>query len=227
MTNGDKNSNGPNWVRLVLGAMVLIGVIGSAIITSKSCGGNSNENNNSQKDVTYTGRVTDTRNLRPIKGAAVIVFTGGEKKETFTGDSGAFSFTLSPVNRTARLTVQANGYIIYDNPVFPLTKQDLEDVRLNPTVGEVRLNLPEGTKLKDAIKYAASKDSIPFGVTFLGNCNAKLMQSQMTGGDEFHGKDMGDIIGQFKFRLVNPPTKASYNVTKIEEKKVYQIECTN
>lgn len=226
MTNGS-NSNGSNSVRIWVAIIGLIGVVSAAAIGLVKCGRNSNENDNSQKDIIYTGRVTDTRNLRPIKGATVIVFTGGEKKEAFTGESGVFTFTFSPVNRTAHLTIQAKGYDTYDNPVFPLTKQDLEDVRLNPSIYEVRLNLPNGTKLKDAIKFAAGKDSVPFGVIFIGSCDPKLMQSQVSGGDEFHGKDMGDIIGQFKFRLVSPPAKGSYNVTKIEEKKVYQIECTN
>jgi hypothetical protein len=174
-------------------------------------------------DIQYTGRVIDRQTQQVIKGAQVSVDTQGPPQVYYTDSNGVFTLKLRPDVNAVRLRVVAQGYIIFDGNVSA-TKSELEDIRLDRPEDNTGITLPDGLILKDAINFVATQDN--YGTQFIGKCNPKLLSTKVNGGT-FKGKTPGEVIDQLKYRLVNPPARSSYNVTKIDERKVYQIECTN
>jgi hypothetical protein len=176
-----------------------------------------------QQDIQYTGRVIDKRTQQVIKGAEVSVDTQGPPQVYYTDSNGVFTLKLKPNVQVVRLRVVAQSYPVFDGNVSA-TRSELEDIRLERPEESASVTLPDGLALKDAINFLAGQDN--YGVQFTGNCNPKLLSSKVNGGS-FAVKTPGEAIDQLKYRLINPPTRSGYNTTRIEERKVYQIECTN
>ena len=173
------------------------------------------------EDVAYAGRVTDRQTGQLIKGAAVYVDTKGETQKYYTGDSGTFMVKLSSTTKTVHIRVQVDGYKPFDDPVAPRSRNELEDIRLDKNPGR-GINIPEGVTLEVAIELAARQED--FGVEYGRSCSSTLRHTKVKSGP-YHGEDIGVIIDQFKNQLLSPPPKSNYEVQKISERKVYQIEC--
>ncbi len=166
----------------------------------------------------------DKRSEELIKGATVFIDTKGGTQKYSTDNNGIYSVLLSADVKSVHIRVQADGYKVFDSNVSPRTRDQLEDVRLQRPDDAFGINLPPGMRLKSAIDFVAAQDR--FGVQYTGKCDAHLMQAEVRSG-EYDGKDAGEVIDQLKNRLVRPSTNASYQVTRIVERKVYQIGCTN
>jgi hypothetical protein len=173
-------------------------------------------------DIAYAGRVVDKQTQQLVKNATVYVDTRGETQRYYTGESGTFRVVLSPSTKAVRIRVEAQGYKVFNDPVAPAQRNELEDIRLEPTRGTAT-NLPGGMSLKDAIEFVARQED--FGIEY-SNCDPKLLRAKVKSGP-YHGADAGVVIDQLKNQLINPPLKSSYVVNKDPERKVYKIDCTN
>lgn len=214
MSNG-----GSPGLRIVLGLIAAAAIVIAAIIAAK-CG----KTDGIPQDISYAGRVIDNKTQELIPGATVFIDTKGGTQRYSTDSNGIYKVLLSPDIKSVHIRVEATGYKIFDSNVSPATRDQIEDVRLQRPDDAFGINLPAGMTLKRAIEFVASQDR--FGVQYTGKCDPRLMQAEVRSG-EYDGKHAGEVIDQLKNRLVRPPTTASYQVTRIEERKVYQIACTN
>jgi hypothetical protein len=195
-------------------ATVLAALIGYYAVIHKS----------SSQDIQYAGRVVDEQTNGAIQGALVSVETQGPPQSYYTDTNGIFHTTLSPDIKVVRIKVEATGYKPVDRNVSPVSRAGLEDIRLERLQGGVSITLPDEIELKKAIEFVAEHSKS--GVQYIGNCNPQFMQTKVRGG-VFQDNDWGEIIEQLQFRLKNSKTKSHYQVTRIKERGIYQIECAN
>ncbi len=210
----EKKSN-TVWVALIGAAAIVI----AAVIAAKY---RTAEQPPPPPDITYAGRVIDKQTQQLVKNATVYVDTRGETQRYYTGESGTFRVVLSPSTKAVRIRVEAPGYKVFNDPVAPAQRNELEDIRLEAAQG-TSTNLPGGMSLKDAIEFVARQED--FGIEY-GNCNPKLLRAKVKTGP-YHGADAGIVIDQLKNHLINPPPNSSYTVNKNAERKVYKIDCPN
>jgi phosphotransferase system HPr-like phosphotransfer protein len=103
------------------------------------------------------------------------------------------------------------GYIL--TTAFPKEKKPADSITVN---------LPSGLTLRSAIKFLAQIDN--FTADFKESCGDTVMNKEVEGGP-LMGKSTVELIELLRLRLKDPLPRASYQVTKIPEKGIYEISC--
>jgi hypothetical protein len=86
----------------------------------------------------------------------------------------------------------------------------------------ISTNLPEGMKLRTAIKFLAEIDG--YNVDISKDCDNSLMNSAVVSGP-LMGKSTIELIELLPLRLEDPKPRSVYRVIRTQEKGIYEITC--
>lgn len=91
----------------------------------------------------YTGRVLDERDLSPIIGVKVTLFTEDTPVTRYTDTEGVYQFNIDPnqVILTGIVKVDAEHYDIYERQI-DISNRNIEDIRLIPIHSEITSGIP-------------------------------------------------------------------------------------
>ena len=218
-----RGAQGAIWAAVITGAVSLIGYY----LTYVRPKGNENTD--------YAVRIVDDATGKGIPDAEVVVEQDQNAPIRFKCDSDGVCHATLPTAKNNVLRVNAKGYDELTRTIS-LARSGTEYIRLRQSRSPqspspphdtpheyVSFTLPDGVKFRSAVKLLSQTDG--FSPDFRG-CAPASLDAELE-GSRLRGRSTVELIEALKLHFKNTELPPAYNVKKMPDKGIYEIDCSD